>query len=239
MLKDLSIDYALLVKAKEYYANLGYEYIETPWIVDEMSAKSTCRHSSDIFILDDGQHMVGSGEQSFIQLCRDRKLVPDKFYMTITPCFRRGENDSTHAEQFIKLELFSSTAQLNTTVKNAVNLLERESIVSKMMKGASDCYAHLGLDPFSLYWETLEKNNNLIDRNQHVLYTISNSDINFDLNSHIGIEDIEDELNVNPLELGSYGMRREKIVDSGNSLYRYYYYGTGLALPRFQLALQK
>lgn len=107
-LKHVLIDYKLLSDAVEYYTELGYKRIEVPWYVDEKYsiATSPTNDRGIAFCLDDGQHLVCSAEQAFIQLMDDQ-LKEYTNYFAVSPCFRNETEDDLHCKQFIKLELFS------------------------------------------------------------------------------------------------------------------------------------
>lgn len=51
--------------------------------------------------------LVGSAEQSFIQMIFDGTLPPGR-YQTVTPCFRSDAQDELHESHFIKLELIDT-----------------------------------------------------------------------------------------------------------------------------------
>ena len=95
------IDWFLVSKAIMFYTNNGYEYIEVPWIVSLEAIRSTF----------DGEPLkskegclVGSAEQSFVQMMIDGKLKAGR-YIAATPCFRNEIYDNTHFPYFFKLEL--------------------------------------------------------------------------------------------------------------------------------------
>lgn len=95
------IDWKLLYEAKAFYEALGFEYVEVPWIVHQSVTNATfdgMPHRT--------QHgdLVGSAEQSFIQMILLGELLPGK-YQAITPCFRSDVLDETHESHFMKLEL--------------------------------------------------------------------------------------------------------------------------------------
>ncbi len=53
----------------------------------------------------DQRFLVGSAEQGFLEMD-----LPPGSYMSVSPCFRRGERDSIHQETFMKLELHQTDA---------------------------------------------------------------------------------------------------------------------------------
>lgn len=98
----IDIDWSLLSRAKDFYAGLGYTYVETPWIASVEACAATF-HSPRFDV--DGGCLVGSGEQGLLQLAHEGKIGSGRF-MTISPCFRdEPVEDQLHQRQFIKLEL--------------------------------------------------------------------------------------------------------------------------------------
>jgi hypothetical protein len=97
------IDFQKLASAISFYKQKGYEYIEVPWTVSEDTMMITAPSHAGIIMSDLGC-LVGSAEQSFLQMIKDKKLPPGK-YVTCTPCFRSDENDFFHRQYFIKVEL--------------------------------------------------------------------------------------------------------------------------------------
>lgn len=106
---ELPIDYHMLGEAQAFYARLGYKKIEIPWIVSPQASTSTVKAKNNIFILDDGKHMISSAEQGFVELMLNQpeKIESDFRYQAIAPCFRRETPDHIHATRFMKLELFA------------------------------------------------------------------------------------------------------------------------------------
>lgn len=101
----MNINYFLLGEAVKIYTDLGYTFIEVPWIVNEKSSEATNPPKEGIFVLEDGTHLIGSAEQGFIHVIE--QLKPNTKYASISPCFRKGDNrDIYHQEMFMKLELF-------------------------------------------------------------------------------------------------------------------------------------
>lgn len=100
------IDYHLLGLAQEFYSRHGFSKIEVPWIVSPGASLATVPFSSLVYATEDSTHLIGSGEQGFIQLMMNNTIIKDKWYQTITPCFRREIPDKIHSTWFMKLELF-------------------------------------------------------------------------------------------------------------------------------------
>lgn len=106
------IEWKLLGEAVSFYQKLGFEYIETPWVVDLSTALITCEpHQANNYNYNDTntdpvQSLVGSAEQGFLQLERDGKLDGVN-YVSCGPCFRtEDEYDDLHRPYFMKVELF-------------------------------------------------------------------------------------------------------------------------------------
>jgi hypothetical protein len=106
------IDYVLLGEAQKFYAARGFQYIEAPWLVSTKATYPTKPPECKDFIIR-SLALVGSGEQSFVQLMLDGNLEPGK-YQTITPCFRDETtlSDSTRLG-FMKLELIHISNSIN------------------------------------------------------------------------------------------------------------------------------
>lgn len=102
------IDYRILANALEHYTTFGYPYCEVPWVVrPEAMAVTLPPHTEATH--NQYSDLVGSGEQSFIELMM-RGEQPIKA-CCITPCFRlEPKYDELHHGYFIKLELFDPDA---------------------------------------------------------------------------------------------------------------------------------
>jgi hypothetical protein len=90
------INYNLISDAINWYQNNGFEYIEVPWKVSKEAMSVTFPNSK--------KGLVGSAEQSFIQMMLDGKLKNGK-YVACTPCFRNEVVDEYHYPYFMKVEL--------------------------------------------------------------------------------------------------------------------------------------
>jgi hypothetical protein len=127
--------YRRLCDAVDYYTKLGYQYIDTPWLVQQKVCNSTkprqfrpIHHHIDA--LNHTFHIVASGEQSFLQLQYERykfgqPLMTGK-YQTITPCYRDEQTiDEQHRIGFMKLELIRWD---NNLVETSVNYMALEAL---------------------------------------------------------------------------------------------------------------
>lgn len=117
------IDYIKIGKAIEYYKSEGFKYIEVPWVADEDIIKTTLPIDRDVIKCQLG-NLVGSAEQSFLQLVKNKKLQLDGYhrYMACTPCFRDENNDFLHKSYFMKVELFIPTMVNDETLDKVVNI---------------------------------------------------------------------------------------------------------------------
>ena len=99
-----SIDYSVLVKAQKYYEKKGYLMLDVPWAVSEEADAAT--HPVWLPMIPTmWGNLVGSAEQSFIDLMIKGKMPTGK-RMAITPCFRPEKKyDQFHYPYFMKLEL--------------------------------------------------------------------------------------------------------------------------------------
>lgn len=180
------INWRLIVLAQGYYESLGYQYVETPWMVPTTYTEKTKPFKDKSFVLDSdlfenqSNELVGSAEQGFLYFIDHNKMKPGK-YLSISPCFRTDNYDELHQPWFLKLELII----VGPTDKDSVN-----SILEDSFK----------------FFKTITKGNLEI----------------------INLPDKSYDINLNGIEIGSYGLRT---INNTN-----YIYGTGLALPRFNIA---
>lgn len=121
-----TIDYAIF-----YYQNIGYKYIESPWIISPLVSNITkpCDRN-DFYVGNDV--LVASGEQSFLELIIRNEIDEGK-YMTYTPCFRDESVDELHKLYFHKIELIKwsinkdkiNDEELMNTINDAVNFYSK------------------------------------------------------------------------------------------------------------------
>lgn len=104
------INYFRLLRTIDHFTQMGYEYVEVPWLVSLEAIQATFPGNNNSCFQD--KHVVGSGEQSFIQLMIEGKLPKGK-YVTMTPCFRdEVELSPTRYLSFMKVELIDTTGDI-------------------------------------------------------------------------------------------------------------------------------
>lgn len=177
------ISYEHIGKAQSYYRALGYRNLAAPWLVSPLAIQPTLPEGARMFPTPAGV-LVGSAEQSFIELMQNGVMPVGRFQAT-TPCFR-SENEYNELTRlyFVKTELI-------WYMPEDVNL------------GLDTLLNHA----FSCFFELSD-----VDTFEQV-QTAEGFDIYF-----------------NGIELGSYGVRKMKE--------HLWVYGTGLAEPRFSIAMR-
>lgn len=99
------INYNLISLALDSYVRCyQYSLIDVPWTVSKEAIDVTLPPHLMSFVLNDDKHLVGSAEQSFIQMMLNNDLKPGR-YVTATPCFRDEIEDELHQSYFFKVEL--------------------------------------------------------------------------------------------------------------------------------------
>lgn len=120
------IDYEKIARAVKHYEHRGYKHIDVPWLVGKEAIDVTKPWGAEYFETAFG-HLVGSGEQSFLQI-RDQ-LWHNAKYQCVTPCFRDEREDEIHRRWFLKVELIET-------------LVDREpgEVLAKMVRDADDFF---------------------------------------------------------------------------------------------------
>lgn len=109
-----NIDWSLIGKAVDFYYSARFKYIEVPWIVEPLTIMATLPQGRRPFYVDscdprvDVSALVGSAEQSFLQMMLDGKLSRGS-YVAVSPCFRDDDVDELHHKDFVKCELIVVT----------------------------------------------------------------------------------------------------------------------------------
>ena len=95
-------------KALDFYSKQGFVYLEAPWIASTAAIFLTkpAQALPTLVSSFSDHYLVGSAEQSFVDLMIQSKIAPGK-YMAITPCFRDEVDDELHKKYFMKLELIN------------------------------------------------------------------------------------------------------------------------------------
>jgi len=127
------IDYQKIQDSIEFFTNIGYTRIESPWTVTKAISAITKPSDREDFQLvhPDGKVLVASGEQSFLYL-QSKGFLPQGRFQTVTPCFRKESFDFLHTKYFLKNELISSAvneltamAELELVMKSALEFFRR------------------------------------------------------------------------------------------------------------------
>lgn len=101
------MNYKLLADSIEFYEKQCFEIIEPEWRVPTkfLLEYFPCITEDKYFNAGNEELFVGSAEQSLIYAYKQGLLQPG-LYQAITPCFRKGDNESEfHRELFMKNEL--------------------------------------------------------------------------------------------------------------------------------------
>jgi hypothetical protein len=102
----VKIDYRKLADAVEYYTGIGYAYLDVSWLVSAEANGATAPPQARRFETHMGE-LVGSGEQSLIDLWIEGHLTEPGKYVCCTPCFRDEQYDRHHLPYFMKVELMN------------------------------------------------------------------------------------------------------------------------------------
>ena len=100
----------ILADAEFFYQTKGFKKIDVPWTAGDEVINLTLPENKYGFYLNleefPIERLVGSAEQSFLQMIKDQKLKPGKYCAT-TPCFRDDIEDELHQLYFMKTELIN------------------------------------------------------------------------------------------------------------------------------------
>lgn len=106
------INYTLLANALSYFSTstfdgCGFKQIAAPWSISAHVMRITAPPRATWYRHQDGKYFVASGEQSFLQVIADGKLLPGR-YCCLTPCFRGEVEDTIRKPYFMKVELINT-----------------------------------------------------------------------------------------------------------------------------------
>lgn len=204
-----AVNYSVLARAVEYYVDLGYQYVEVPWAVDRQFIDLTAHGRLAPMMAtisgakEETKWLVGSGEQGFLALEHDEATVlPQGKYCTLTPCFRPGDGNRSEFHQTGFMKV--ELYRTDHVDKYAVDEMIWAASVFMQQELRGEGY-HIERH------DTPEEN-----------YEVP----------HTGFATLlSADLELNGIEVGSYGLRHCKEVD--------WAYGTGIAEPRFSQAREK
>lgn len=120
----------LLDARDQYMITTNFIYVpDVPLIVSRKAIEITRPQGAESFKVNGG-YLIGSAEQSFLQMCLDGNLSDGK-YMALTSCFRDDPVDEFHRKFFHKIELMN-LANINYKqfkTEDVVDLLKRVKYV--------------------------------------------------------------------------------------------------------------
>lgn len=117
--RPLLLDYRYIVEAQEFYSAHSFTPVAVPWVVGIDSYTSTLPDRVEHYATLGG-FLVGSAEQSFIQLMANGDKLGR--VQATSPCFRSEEHDELHSPYFLKLELFDN--EIPMTEKSVLSVLD-------------------------------------------------------------------------------------------------------------------
>lgn len=149
------INWAWVGKAVQHYIGNGFSYLEAPWVVSQDALQVTLPSDRFGFRLNhpnlDLGYLVGSAEQSFIQMMMSGLLDKGK-YCAAGPCFRDETIvDNWHQYYFFKIELIEVSPESS-------NLFEMLHCARDFMEklGAIDLDIAKTEEGFDLYCNDIE-----------------------------------------------------------------------------------
>lgn len=146
------IDYKLIDKSIKYYENLGYNRIETPWLVTDAIDSITRPKGVEPYIVSNkNKNLVASAEQGFLYLYLKGFLPKGKF-QSVSPCFRNEKFDLTHTKYFIKNELIVTDV---VTLENLNNVVNHSYEFFKDLFGSETMVVSEG-DGFDIVYDNVE-----------------------------------------------------------------------------------
>ncbi|RWL22524.1 MAG: hypothetical protein EOR63_32315 [Mesorhizobium sp.] len=102
------VDWKRLAAALDWYEGAGFRRISLPWHARREVIEVTCPAPERQYALPGVGTLVGSAEQSFMQMQFDG-LLPKGRWVSLTPCFRAEPVfDDLHHPYFMKVELYSN-----------------------------------------------------------------------------------------------------------------------------------
>ena len=129
---DTAINWGYLSQALSAYQELGYRYVELPWMIPKRYNMITCLHESWVMDVEGYGSLVGSAEQAFLYMNLTGQ-IPDGKYVGLTPCFRTDEVDASHSTHFMKVELYESGPHV--TLTEAADMMSEAMLMMESLAG--------------------------------------------------------------------------------------------------------
>src|SRR3989338_9115322 len=116
------MDLEFVTFRKKFYQNKGNQKKDGPWAIDKDVLDITLpAGKKGVDLLD--KKLVGSAEQSYLQLLKEKKILTGK-YVATTPCFRDDLLDELHQHYFLKTELIHIDLQGNLGEKDIEKIID-------------------------------------------------------------------------------------------------------------------
>lgn len=141
----MNIEWSLIGQAIDFYSKYDFQYIEVPWTVSSEAIAVTLPIDKYGFLAwhpkKELGFLVGSAEQSFIQMMISGKLDPGR-YSAATPCFREDDIDQYHLPYFFKIELIDTISEsVNDTLSIAKSFFDKLSLKpTEILETSDNCY---------------------------------------------------------------------------------------------------
>lgn len=126
-------DWSLVAKAIKHYRKANYSYLEVPWLVSNEAVRLT--YSGPTPYQTSVGQLVGSAEQSFLELELEGLMPVQERFVTASPCWRNEKAyDEWHQTSFMKVELYSKGNCWEEFLSDAMELfidlgLDNDSLV--------------------------------------------------------------------------------------------------------------
>lgn len=114
------INYLIIANAIEFYKSKGFEYCNVNWSAPVDILRITTPPRCRLYLLASNDSLVGSAEQSFLDLIINHNLKPGR-YVAASPCFRDDADDELHSRYFFKIELIDFE---NPTIESLQEIIQ-------------------------------------------------------------------------------------------------------------------
>lgn len=115
------INYSNIALAIDKFKELGYQYVETPWLVGEdIDMITKPKDIPPLRVNPKNKNLVASAEQGFLYNTI-KGYMPEGKFISAGPCFRDETYDVTHKKQFFKVEAFIN---VNVNKDNLMRLMD-------------------------------------------------------------------------------------------------------------------